>query len=274
MTGGASVDDGASADETPTDMRGSSTDQTAKAGKQPISAGALLSEAFRRLRTTPTAALALVVAGVVLTGIDWLRLHDPVPTVGFDGVQNGTFSVAFGVVVTVLSRANVPPSALVGMKTRWLAWTVGLELLAFVAVVGAGAYALSRLLDVPLTASAVAQYAGVVALLKLAFGNANFEGEAIVLAIPLLVVAFAVAVRLFAFPGLLVAGHPVGSALRRSWHRTAGFGWALVGVVVVVGGLNHLLASVPVVGPLGSALVGAVHAGAVAAFLRRTDADG
>ncbi len=33
---------------------------------------------------------------------------------------------------------------------------------------------------------------------------------------------------------------------------------------------RHLLASIPVVGPLGSSLAGILHAGVVAAFLQRT----
>ncbi|MFC6825119.1 hypothetical protein [Halopelagius fulvigenes] len=41
--------------------------------------------------------------------------------------------------------------------------------------------------------------------------------------------------------------------------------------VVVLGLANHLLGNVPLVGPVGSALGGALHAGAVAVFLRESE---
>ncbi|WP_458210933.1 hypothetical protein [Haladaptatus sp. NG-SE-30] len=239
---------------------------------QSISAGMILTAALRRLRTTPSAVLVLVVAGGIVTGSDWLRLHDPVPTGGFTGVQNGKFSVAFGIVITILSRATVPLSALIDVKSQWLAWIVGLELLGYVAVVGAGAYALARLLGVSLTAPALVRYAAIVALLRFVPGRINLQGTGLVLAIPLIILGFMLLVRLFALPGLLVMGYSVHSALSQSWQLAVGRGWALFGVILVVGGLNHLLASAPVVGPLGSGLAGVLHAGTVAVFLDQTGA--
>lgn len=236
-----------------------------------LSTTALLSGARRRIRTNPSAILALLVAGIVVVGIDWLSLHDPIPTTGFRGIQEGHLTVSFGIVITVLSRATVPLSSLVGLKLPWLAWAVGLKFLKFVVVTGAGAYALARLLDVPLTASGTLRYAAAVALLHFGIGRLNFEGEAVLLAVPLFIVAFILLVRLFALPGLLVAGSPMWLALRRSWRLSKGYGWSLFGVILLVGVLNHLLASAPIAGPLGSALVGVLHAGTVADFVRRTE---
>jgi hypothetical protein len=234
-----------------------------------LSTATLFAGALRRIRAHPRAILALLIAGSVVTGIDWLRLHDPIPSIGYRGIQEGHLSVLFGVVVTVFSRVTVPLSALVGLKPQWFAWAIGLKLLGFVVVAGAGAYALSRLLQVPLTTAATLRYAGVVAFLQVGPGNIQFTGGGLLLAIPLLVLVLFLFLRLFALPGLLVAGYSITSALRQSWRRTKGHGRSLFAVVVLLGILNHLLLSVPVVGPLGSAVVAVLHAGTVAVFLHR-----
>jgi hypothetical protein len=232
----------------------------------------LFAGARQRIREHPRAALALLLAGTVVIGLDWLRLHDPIPAVGFSGIQDGRFSILFSVVVTVFSRTTVPVSALVGLKPQWLAWAIGLELLGLAAVAGAGAYALARLLQVPLTTSAILRYAGIVILLR--FGpRININGGMVVtilLGIPLLVVFLFLLVRLFAFPGLLIAEDSIRTALRGSWRRTKGHGWSLLAVIILLGILNHLLTSIPVIGPLGSAVVAVLHAGTVATFLHHS----
>lgn len=225
--------------------------------------------AYRRLRTTPRTLVVLFLAGLVVTGIDWLRLHDPIPTVGYVGIQNGRFAVLLSTPIVVFSRASVPGSAFVGLKPQWLAWTIGLELLEFVVVVSAGAYVLARLLREPLTTAAVGWYTGLVALFQFGLGFRLEEGG-LLLALPAFVIWLFVLVRLFALPGLLVAGDSVGAALRHSWRRATGHGVSLFVVIVLLGLLNHLLTSVPVIGSVGSALVAGLHAGAVAAFLDRT----
>jgi hypothetical protein len=147
------------------------------------------------------------------------------------------------------------------------------QLIGFVAVVGASTYALARLLQVSLTTTAIRRYAGIVALLRFGLGSwtINFEGDAIVLAIPLIVIAFVLTVRLFALPGLLITEHSVRSALRQSWDLTKVHGWSLFGIVILLGLLNHLLTSVPVIGSLGSALVGVLHASTVTVFLQQIE---
>jgi hypothetical protein len=236
-----------------------------------LSVATLLAEARRRIQTNPAVIVALLVAGIVVAGVDWACLHDAIPTVGFNGIQEGNLAVSFGVVVRVFSRATTPLSALVGLKLRWLAWIVGLELLGVVAAAGVGASALARLLEIRLRVSALLRYAGIVALLQ--FGpEIHFEEASILVVVVLFPVTFALLVRLFALPGFVVAGYPVISALRQSWKLTRGYGWSLFGIILLVGLLNHLLTSVPVVGPIGSALVGALHAGTVAAFLHQSEA--
>lgn len=237
-----------------------------------LSAVTLFSRARRRIREQPRVILALLFAGSIVTGIDWLRLHDPIPSVGFSGIQDGHFAILFSTVVTIFSRATVPLSALVGLKPQWLAWAVGLELLGFVAVVGAGAYALARLLQVPLTTTATLRYAGIVLLLRF-LPSINIDGgmmATILIGIPLFAVSLFLLVRLFALPGRLIAGDSIRSALRRSWHRTNGHSRSLFVVIITLGILNHLLTSVPVIGPLGSAVGAVLHAGTIAAFLHHS----
>lgn len=239
--------------------------------RRAFSAPTLVADAINRLRERFVALLVLLAAGVVVAGIDWLLGHDPVPTVGYTGVLDGHVSVSVGIVVGVLSRASTPLSALVGLEPPWLAWTIGLELLEFLAVAGAGAYALARLLGVRLTTRVALRYAALVALLRFASVDANLTGGAVVLAVVLVPLALVFLVRLFTVPGLVIAGRSIVASLRESWRRTQGHGWSLLGVVLLVGLLNHLLASVPVVGPVGSALAGALHAGLIAAFLRQSE---
>lgn len=52
----------------------------------PLPTVVLLTGAVRRLQATPRAVIALLFAGLVVTGVDRLRLHDPIPIVGYVGV--------------------------------------------------------------------------------------------------------------------------------------------------------------------------------------------
>lgn len=235
-----------------------------------VSTTNVLAGARRRLAENPGALVALLVAGAVVAGGDWLHLHDPVPATEYEGVQQGRVAFPFGLAVTVLSRATVPPSALLHLKTGWLASTVGIELAGFVAVVVASSYALARLLAVRLALRAIIRYGLLVAFVQYGVVRLHFEGGAALVGIPLVVALTVAMVRLVPFPGRLVLGEPFGTAIRRSWASTRGDGWALLGVVLLVGLANHLLVSVPVVGPLGSAVAGAVHAGVVATVVART----
>lgn len=234
---------------------------------QELSTSGLLAGARQRLVRQPQAVLVLVLAGAVVAGIDWVQLHDPVPTTGYEGVQEGRIATTFFVLVTVVSRASVPAPAYVDLKRQWLAAAGGLALVEIVVVTLASGYALSRLLAVDLTPAALGRYGLAIIALRVGVPRADFEGGAAVLAIPLLIAIFVVMVRLVPFPGLLIRGDSFRTALGRSWRLSRGHGWALFGVVLVLGVTNHLLVSVPVVGPVGTGLVAAVHAGVVASVL-------
>lgn len=234
-----------------------------------VTAFALLSDAIGRLRTHPRVVRAMLFAGVVVAVVDFLRRGDPVPTAGYAGLQTGEVSINFGFVVNVVSRASTPLSALIDLRPVWLARTIWLELARGGAVFLATVYGFARLLDVKVTAANAGRY-----LLAFAFfGALSFDVDlGFVIGIVVLVLFFAVLVRLSMLPGLLIAGDSMLDALRRSWGLTKGHGWSLFGVVFVVGLANHALGSVPVVGPVGSSLAAAAHVAVVVAFLDRVDA--
>jgi hypothetical protein len=233
-------------------------------GVVPDTTSAILGRARTRLVAHPRAFLALVFAGAAVAGIDWVQFHDAVPTTAYEGIQQGRVAATFRVIVAPESRATVPAGAFLHLRPAWLARTVGLVLGKYAAVVLASGYALARLLDVALDATALARYGAVVALLWVGVGRFTFEGGAVLLGLPLLIAFFYVAVRLVPLPARLLRGESLRTALGRSWGQTDGHGWALFGVVLVVGVATHLTTSVPVVGPVGSGAVAALHA-AVAA---------
>ena len=239
--------------------------------EQSVTVSSLFAETRDQIEANPSVVIAFVGAGIILASIDWLLQQGPIPTVGFEGIQSGRITVSFGILLSVASRATIPPSSLIGLKPVWLGAALGAELLSVVVVAVAGAYALARLLDVPPTVSAALRYTGLMVLMRFGIGRLNFEGGAVIFAIPLLVAALFVLVRLVPFPGLVIEGYPVWAALERSWGLARGHGRSLFGVVLVVGFANHLLASIPLVGPVGSALAGVVHAGVVAAFLHQVE---
>lgn len=256
--------------ETPTtDAVGDDHGQPRRERSRELSTTGLLAGARDRLVRQPRAVLALVLAGAVVAGIDWVQLQDPVPTSGYEGIQEGRLATTFFVLVTVVSRASVPASAYVDLQPQWLATTGGLALLEIGVVTLASGYALATLLDVDLTPGALGRYGLAITALRVGVPRADFEGGAAVLAIPLLIAIFVVMVRLVPFPGLVIQGESIRVALGRSWDAARGHGWTLFGVVLLLGVANHLLVSVPVVGPVGSGAVAAVHAGVVATVLAR-----
>ena len=233
----------------------------------PITTASLLSDALGRLYRNPSVLVGVMVAGVLVTAVDVVRRGDPVPTVGYAGLQTGDVRIAFGVVVNVISQNPTPPTALVDLEPIWLARTVWLEVLRGGAVVLASIYGFATLLDVRVHVSNTARY-------LIAFGGLaliSVEIQMGLLGIPLLLVLFWILVKLSPFPGLVVAGEPIVAAVRRGWGLTRGHGWSLFGVVLSIGITNHALASVPVVGTVGSSLAAALHIGVVSAFIDRVE---
>lgn len=233
-----------------------------------VRAGTLVSDAARRIRSSPTLVVPFFVAGLLLAGVDWLRVGDAVP------VQVTSYSLSSGFDVTGalyplgVTRTSTAFDALVGLKLQYLAWVVGLELLSLVVVVGAGSVVVARVLDTSLSLAGVLRYAVFVGIFW-SLPSADFGGPTVV-AIALLVIAFALTVRLFALPALLVQGDGFGQALSRSWSLAAGNGWAVFGLVLGLGLVYSLVSLVPVVGPvLSTGLVGTLHAVALGLYVER-----
>jgi len=237
------------------------------AAPEAVTTGGLFAAAYHRLRHNPRVVGAFLVVGVLAAVVDVVRRGDPVPTASFTGIQQGTVSLRFGLLVDVVFRHSTPITALVELRPRWLVSTVGLELLRGGALVVASVYGYARLLDETPTVGAVARYAVVSFVFALAAVSADVG---LLLGLPLGILAVYLLVRFAPVSGLLATGASIPGAFRAGWRITSGHGWTLFGVVLVVGLPNHLLGSVPLVGPVGSSLTAAVHVAVIAVFLDRT----
>lgn len=239
--------------------------------RQPLTGTGLLREGLGGVRRRPSVLLAMVLAGLTVAVVDWVRLADPVPVAAFEGVTAGRVTVHYGVMVSVPAGVSTPLSALAGLKPGWLAWVAALELFRAAALAGAGVYAFAALLDVAPTRAATARYGlvfGAFASLRAVVPTADVP---VLVGVPFVALYFYVVVHLVAVPALLVEGASIPAAFRRSWRPATGRGWALAGVVVVLGLATFLAASAPAGGPLLASLVAAVQVGAVAAFARRVN---
>ena len=227
----------------------------------------VLRESVARVAADPALALPFVVAGLVLTAVDWFRLRDPVPTTTPTQAGDVTVHVAYQFYPAGVRGTGTRLAALVDLELPYLAWTVGSELAAFLAVAVAGWLVLSRAADAERTRGGLAGYlAFAVGAHVLLRGFALFDGLGW-LTLVALVAYLSVAVRLFAAPALVVAGRDLGASVRESARLSAGEVATVVGLVVLVGLAAWLLGSVPVVGALlSTAIVAPVHAVAAVVF--------
>lgn len=236
-----------------------------------ISVRTLFSGTIERLQSNPTAVVIVVSVGLLVGFLDWLVLQAPLPVTNFHGVKGGQVSIRFNPTVRILSRHTVSPSSLLGMKLPWLMWVVWLNIVKTATVAAAGGYALTRFLDVPVARAPLLRYMALFVVLSIGLPRSTASGTVgIFVFLVLLLVLISVLVGLFALPGLLIRGRSFGPALKESWRRSRGHGWSVAGCIVLIGAANHLTGSIPVFGPVGTACVGVVHAGVVAAFVRRT----
>lgn len=228
----------------------------------PPPAVAIVPEAVARIRRDPALVVPFAVASAVLAGVDLLRLHDPVPTRLGEGLSGGTVSITFHVYPTAARQTALPLAALVDLKLPYLAWAVGLELVAILAVGVAGWYTLARAADLELSLRGLGTYLGFVVAIRAAFQVLGTVGNlGLLLGVVLFVVVLSAMVRLFLAPLFVAAGDDLTTAGRRSASATTGLG-VVVGFLVVLFGLaTWLLGSVPHVGVLLSGtLVAPVHA--------------
>ncbi|QLH84178.1 hypothetical protein [Halosimplex pelagicum] len=239
--------------------------------RAPLTGTGLLREGLGRVRRNPSVLLAMVLAGLAVAVVDWVRLADPVPVAAFEGITAGRVTVHYGAMVSVPAGVSTPLSALVSLTRPWLAWIAALELFRAAALAAAGVYGFATLLDAEPTPAATARYGLVFGAFALLRALAPSVDVPVLVGIPFVALYFYVVVHLVALPALLVEGRSIPDAFARSWRLATGHGWALAGVVVVLGLATFLSASAPVGGPVLASLVAAIQVGTVAAFVRRAN---
>ena len=242
-----------------------------------LRAGEILSRGTSQLRRDPWLFAPFLVAGVVLSLIDWLRRVDPLPVLVSaptvtDGVDITLEYMGYPTGVTGTERAF---ESLIGLEVPYLLWGVGLEVLALFVLSIAAGLTIGRAMDGSVSWVALARLSGYVIGLNLGFrviGSFDaMQSMGVIGLVPMVMVLY-LFVRLFAIPGYIVAGQPIGAAIRESFHRTFGHGWTVFGLVLVVGFGTWLLAFVPYGATLlTSTVIAPIHAVAIAAFLDLRD---
>lgn len=211
--------------------------------------------------------------GLALAALDWLRRADPLPTpehVVFDG-SHLDLHVAYVVYPTGVSQTTVPLESLVDLHPHLLGWGLASYVLPLLAVVVAGVVTMARAMGREPRLGMVGSLFGLAIAIDLT--NRLLESiDALqgmgLWGLPLLALLFFVGIRLFAVPGLLVAGRGLPAAIVESNRRTAGRGWQLAALVLAFGLGAWLLADVSSVGALlSTAIVGPVHAVTIVAVL-------
>lgn len=242
---------------------------------QGITVGDTLSTALARLRDDPLLAVPFMLAGVVLSLLDWLRELDPIPSVAAGGARETTIGLEFQGYPTGAPATARRVGALIDLETPSLAWAIGLELVALLAVAVAGWYTIARAAALEPTARGFGSYVGFVVLVAAA---SRLLGSTIDVTLPglaglavflLVIIAVLIAfARLFVAPALAVAGATPSRAIRRSVRLTGGSTGSLVALVLLYGLAAWLLGSVPQIGALASsAVVAPLHAVSIVAVL-------
>ncbi|MFC4449893.1 hypothetical protein [Halorussus aquaticus] len=264
-----------SADSSPGSSSEPHAENVARERLPNTSVSGVLGESVARVATDPRLALPFVVAGLVLTAVGRLRLRDPIPTTMPDLAGDMTVRIAFHLYPSGLRVTGTRPAALVDLEPGYLAWAVGSELAAFLAVGVAGWLTLSRAADagwgVRSPGRPLVSYLGFVVAAKIFLRSlAVFDGLGLFAVVGLVVFAV-VSVRLFAAPALVVTGRGLGAAVRESARRSVGEGATVFGLVVLFGLSAWLLGSVPVVGTfLSTAVVAPIHAVCAVVFVKST----
>lgn len=231
-----------------------------------------LTFALVRSRRDRLLLVPFALAGVVLTVVDFLRLEDPIPTVEREVPWSNGVSVdlAYAGFPTGVPQTTTHLESLIGLHPEYLAWGLALYVLPLCAVAVAGTSTMARAMDQPVRLEAVTAVFGFVLVVDLThrlLGSIDLLQGMGLVGIPLLILVLLVAVRLFAVPGLLVAGHSFPDAFRESARRTRGRGWTVFGVILVVGLSGWFLVSFTGGTFVTAALVAPVHALAIVSLL-------
>lgn len=231
--------------------------------------------ALRRIRADPALLVPFLVAGLVLSGLDWLRSRDSLPAATTEPLagEGLEITVEYAIYPTPATQTTRSAGALVDLHPEYLGWALGLEALALLVVPLAGAITIARAATLRLTTRTIAGYVGFVLGVVIAYRvfAVTFDGRVgFVLGLVLLILVMYLFVRLFATPGFLVDGDPPWTAARRSVSVTAGDGWGLVQLILVFGLAAWLVTAVPHLGAALGGPIAAVHAVSVVTYLEST----
>ncbi|THE63931.1 hypothetical protein D8Y22_15890 [Salinadaptatus halalkaliphilus] len=223
--------------------------------------------AGRHVRRDPWLLVPFFLVGVALTALDWLRRQDPIPTLeqtAFDGATLDV-QIEFAGYPTGVTQTAVSLESLVDLYPQLLVWGIASYVLPLLAVAAAGAYTMARAMGREPWLAATGSLFGFALAIDLAqrlFGSIDaLQGMGLWWGLPILALYLLVMVRLFAVPGLLVAGRGLPTAITESSRRIAGRGWGIFGLVLAFGLGAWLLAGVSSVGALlSTAIVAPLHA--------------
>ncbi|ARS90075.1 hypothetical protein [Natrarchaeobaculum aegyptiacum] len=229
--------------------------------------------ALETIRRDPVLLVPFFVVGLALAALDWLRRADPLPTpehVVFDG-SHLDLHVTYVGYPTGVSQTTVPLESLVALHPHLLGWGLASYVLPLLAVTVAGVVTMARPMGREPQLRMVVSLFGFVLVVDLTdrlLGSVDALQGMGLWGLPLLALLLFVMVRLFAVPGLLVAGRGLPAAIGESNRLTAGRGWQLAGLVLAFGLGAWLLADVSTVGALlSTAIVAPVHAVAIVVVL-------
>lgn len=226
-----------------------------------------------RLRDDPILWLPFLAAGCLHFVADLFRKRDPLPSAS--GIEESTIHVAYSIFPTGTTATQRPLGALVDLQRPSLAYALGLEILAVVAIAVAGWLTMLRASDEPNRPVRFLAYVTGVFLVDLLFRSADaigleYAGGSLLIGLAVLAVAVFIFVRLFLVPVAMLREGGIAGPIGSSWRYSRGHGLALVGTIVVIGVGSWALAFVPTVGTvLSTTIAGTVHAVSLVALYER-----
>lgn len=253
------MSDGRGGDADGAEPSSSARSRRSRNGRPPV-----LDSVAARLRADPGLWVPFFLAGWLLLGADLLRERDPLPLVS--GIDGATIHVPFVIYPTGTTVTRRSLGALVDLQLPWLGYALALEVVAVAAVGLAGWLTMARAGDEPIGRNRGLVYVGGVVLVGLCSragdaGGFEYAAESLPVGLVVLALALFVAVRLLLVPITVLRERGLLAPIGASWRYARGRGFALLGILLLVGIGSWLLARVPLVGTVLSAtLAGTVHA--------------
>lgn len=237
------------------------------------------SAALARLRGDPALVRPFLVVGIGLAFLDWVHRLDPIPVLDRSelGPRGFELRVEYLGYPSGIGRTVRPFESLIELEPLYLGWSLALYVLPLVAISAAGVVTIARALDRPVGLETVGSLFGFVLVLDLfhrLLGSIGALQELGPQRVVFLVFYFYLLVRLFLVPGSIVTERSLRGAIVESVRRTAGRGWMVFGLIVVIGLAAWLLSIPPLGAFLSSVLVAPVHAVAIVVVLERAGGGG